>query len=221
MNHNEYKKYLRHKRVALVGPAASIEGSKNGSKIDENDIVIRINYAKIKDTKDSGTKTDVIYYDGSYHDYSKYDLKFLVCAYPETEWFFDERCSPVVHHYQHRYKHKIMSSKIYNEIKTELDPNKKVRPNTGLIAMVDLLGSELKSLYITGIDFYKTGYLTTHPSYGDKHLSDIKKEFKKGDNGDYHDSDRQFNFFLDKIIGVDERVLLDDFLSKIITKDKA
>jgi len=219
MSYKEYKEFLNNKTVSLVGPAASIEGLRNGTKIDESDIVIRLNYAKIKDTKDSGTRTDVIYYDGSYHDYSKYDLKYLICSYPETEWFFRERCSQVTQYYHQKYRHRLISSKIYGQIKTELDPENKVRPNTGLIAMVDLLGSDLKSLFVTGIDFYRTGYLTTHPSYGDKKLSDIKKEFKKGDNGDYHDADKQFEFFLKNIVN-DERLLLDDFLTKITTEEK-
>ena len=66
----EYSHFLDDKTVALVGPAKSIEGLENGDLIDSCDVVVRLNYAKIKNTKDSGTRTDVIYYDGSRHNYS-------------------------------------------------------------------------------------------------------------------------------------------------------
>ena len=57
------------------------------------------------------------------------------------------------------FNHHIIDKDIYQELKTNLDKNNKVRPNTGTIAIVDLLDSELNTLYITGIDFYRTSYL--------------------------------------------------------------
>ena len=32
------------------------------------------------------------------------------------------------------------------------------RPNTGMMAIIELIQSDLKLLYITGINFYKTSY---------------------------------------------------------------
>ena len=58
----KYKNLVKNKNVALVGPASSIAGSKNGELIDSHDIVVRLNYAKIQNKEDSGSKTNIIYY---------------------------------------------------------------------------------------------------------------------------------------------------------------
>lgn len=213
----EYKDFLNKKKIALVGPASSIEKDKNGEFIDSHDIVVRLNYAKIKNPDHSGTKTDVIYYDGSLHDYENLNLDFLICSYPITEWFFQERCKLTVEYFKLKYNHKIVDSVMYNNLKLSLNDNNKVRPNTGLIAMVDLLKYDVKSLFVTGIDFYRTGYLSSHPDYGSHSLNEIKQVFKQGDNGDYHDIDLQFEYFKNNIVK-DERVKMDSFLIHEINK---
>tara|TARA_A100001515_G_scaffold143839_1_gene146116 strand:- start:15035 stop:15700 length:666 start_codon:yes stop_codon:yes gene_type:complete len=213
----EYEQFLTDKQVALVGPAASIDGSGNGGRIDSCDIVVRLNYANIKEPLDSGLKTNIIYYDGSYHNYSQLNLDFLVCSYPETEWFFSQRCRPNVEFYENVFNHRVVPAALYGGIKEVLDPKGKIRPNTGLTTMVDLLQYNIKSLFVTGIDFYKTGY-SIHPEYGSKTPQEIKNEFKKGDNGDYHDSEVQYKYFL-QYIHNDKRVLTDQFLKNVITQE--
>jgi len=217
----EYKKFLEGKTVALAGPAKSIEGSCNGRKIDNSDVVIRLNYAKIKDCKDSGTRTNVIYYDGSYHKWSDKisDLDYLVCSYPKTEWFFESRCRLNVERYEQSCRHKVVSPELYSELKIKLDPSQKVRPNTGLISIVDVLSCDIESLFITGVDFYRTGYLSTHPDYGKKSLQTIKEEFSKGDNGDYHDIELQYQYFLEKVLP-DKRVIIDEYLESVVKGEK-
>jgi hypothetical protein len=214
----QYTEFLEGKKIALVGPAQSIEGSSNGKKIDDCDIVVRLNYAKIKNEKDSGSRTDIIYYDGSFHNHSDSGLKFLVCSYPESEWFFESRCRMNVEYYKKAYNHRIMPKELYGELKSNLDTKLKVRPNTGLIAIVDLLKHNIESLFITGVDFYKTAYLSTHPDYGNKPLNVIKTEFKKGDNGDYHDTESQYRYFVESVYNND-KVSVDPFLDKIIQQE--
>ena len=216
---SKYGNFLSGKSVALVGPAKSIEGSKNGDLIDSCDVVIRLNYAKIKNTKDSGTRTDVIYYDGSMHNHRDLNIKFLVCSYPEIEWFFESRCRRNTQYYSRIYNHKIVDSLLYQSLKTTLSETNKIRPNTGLIAMVDLLNHNIRSLFITGLDFYRTGYLNVHPDYGNYSVEDIKNIFKSGDNGDYHDTEAQFEYFKKNII-TDSRVIIDKFLSNEIGLEK-
>tara|TARA_R100001443_G_scaffold108553_1_gene119055 strand:- start:624 stop:1283 length:660 start_codon:yes stop_codon:yes gene_type:complete len=207
--------FLNNKTVALVGPAASLKGQGQGEYIDSHDFVVRINYAKIQSVMDSGSRTDMIYYDGSYHDYSRCSPKILVCSYPETEWFFESRCKSNVEKFKYKYEHYIVDSNLYNSLKLSLDSKLKVRPNSGTIAIVDLLNSNLNRLYITGIDFYRSSYLNTHPDYGGKHLREIKSIFATGDNGDYHDTEKQFDYFKNELIK-DKRVEVDKFLEKIL-----
>jgi hypothetical protein len=214
---DNYRKFLKGKRVAVVGPAKSIENSSNGEKIDNHDIVVRLNYAKIKNPKDSGKRTDVIYYDGSLHNYKVIQPKFVVCSYPSTEWFFNARCARNISYNSALYNSLVVDPDIYKNLKFCLDPAMMMRPNTGLISIVDLLTFDIKSLFITGLDFYRTGYLDTHPDYGKVELNKIKEIFKSGDNGDYHDIERQFEYFKSNIVR-DERIDLDDFLKKEINK---
>jgi len=208
------KDYLKGKNVCIVGPAESINNTNKGDYIDSFDVVVRINYAKVDNPSDTGTKTNVIYYDGSYHNHENLNLEYLVCSYPWTEWFYNERCLPNVLKYSQIFNHYIIDKDVYQNLKTNLDKDNKVRPNTGTIAIVDLLNSELNTLYITGIDFYRTSYLKSHPDYGSTNLNDLKNIFAQGDNGDVHDADKQFNFFKNNIIQ-DNRIILDDFLKKI------
>ena len=207
------REYLKGKTVAIVGPAQSIEGSNNGELIDSHDVVVRLNYANIGNPKDSGTKTDIVYYDGSNHNYDNVTLEYLICSYPTTEWFFAHRCLALALHNTDKYKNrfKIIDKSLYNSIKTALDPKQKSRPNTGLIAIADLLSYNIKSLFITGLDFYRSSYAKEHPDFGGQKLKKVKKIFKAGDNGDCHDPERQFQYFKNKLYR-DPRIKVDDFL---------
>lgn len=209
--------YLKGKTVALVGPAKSIEGSNNGAHIDSHDVVVRLNHARIGNTMDSGERTDIIYYDGSYHDYGDIKVDHLVCSYPQTEWFFAERCLQPTQYYAHAYpnKHSIVGSTLYHDLKASLDGNNKSRPNTGLVALVDLLRHDIKSLFLTGMDFYRSSYAKEHPDYGGDDLSKIRKVFNMGDNGDYHDIEGQFQYFKNNLY-LDSRLEVDDFLKKYL-----
>jgi hypothetical protein len=216
------KDYLNGKTVALVGPAESIKGSKNGELIDSHDVVVRLNYAKISDPVDCGTRTDVIYYDGT-HRHDLPDSEYLVCSYPKSEWFFETRSSRVAEYYSHQYgdNHRIVDDELYNSLKSGVERyNAKAgwffsRPNTGLIAIADLLDHNIKKLFITGIDFYRTSYIKNHPDYGETSLEDLKKVFEKGDGMDYHDIEGQFEYFKGEVIK-DSRLKVDTFLSQYI-----
>lgn len=68
-----YKKYLQGKTVAVVGPAES--GHKNGTEIDEYDIIVRIGYKGVGGSVDEfGKRVDVSYYgDGFLEIYMIHD----------------------------------------------------------------------------------------------------------------------------------------------------
>jgi len=69
---------LKNKTVALVGPASSLKGQQKGQYIDSFDYVVRINYANIQSVLDAGSRTDIVYYDGSYHNYDNCNPSILV-----------------------------------------------------------------------------------------------------------------------------------------------
>ncbi len=63
----EYEKLLKNKRVAVVGPARTLIGSKQGRFIDSHDVVVRFNDAieqlpvSSSLSDDIGTKADILY----------------------------------------------------------------------------------------------------------------------------------------------------------------
>jgi len=60
----EYGRFLKDKRVMLIGPAKSSGGQATKDLIDSYDVIVRIN--DLPERYDgSEPKTDVVYYDGS------------------------------------------------------------------------------------------------------------------------------------------------------------
>ena len=115
----------------------------------------------------------------------------------------------------------IVSRIVYNSLirKYDLDNNMKTRPNSGLIAIVDLLTFPIAELYITGIDFYRNSYSTYHPDYGKTELESIKEILKKGDAGDVHDINKQFMYFKN-LFHNESRLKTDDIMLNYITNKK-
>ena len=59
-----YYNMLCNKRVAIVGPSCNTENTNQGKKIDNYDIVVRLNKSipiPKKRYKDIGSKTDILY----------------------------------------------------------------------------------------------------------------------------------------------------------------
>ena len=94
------------------------------------------------------------------------------------------------------------------------------RPNSGLISIFDLLNTNLKKLFIVGIDCYRSAYpLYVKSSISFDNLKDIKNLFIKGDNGDFHDPDIQYKV-LKNLISQDNRIELPNYMTKIINNKK-
>ncbi len=195
---------FQNKKVIIVGPSSYLEDKNSGKFIDSFDLVVRINNLhdinNSKLVEDLGIKTDIIYFDGSmdqsrFNNYIDCSPKLLKCTYPESEWFFEERCKTNVSGLKNFFNVEVIDNKIYQKLKSSLNKNLKVRPNSGLIAIVDLLKFPIKELYVTGIDFYRNSYSSYHPDYGGKSLEYVKQVFKNGDNGDVHDINKQFIYF--------------------------
>ncbi len=220
--------FFKNKSVVMVGPSSYLEGSKMGRIIDSFDVVVRIN--NIHDNfneslnNDFGKRTDVVYFDGSIDDnrlesYLRVRPKLLICSYPETEWFFSERCSSSIDRVQNLFRTEIIDQNLYSKLKHDLDSNLKVRPNSGLSGIVDLLNKKLKKLYVTGIDFYRNSYASHHPDYGNSSLEKVKSIFRGGDNGDCHDINKQFMYFK-RLFLKNKKLEVDKTLNKYLTDSK-
>lgn len=220
-------KYLRNKRVVLVGPAPSIIGSNQGKLIDDYDVVVRLNKAvpvpsKLKN--DIGTRTDILYNCMNPSDecggpisisvLKKKNVRFLVGAFPPIEKIGSQRMrlkKDVMDFFSKNrlrynnfcYTDKGHFNKLWREVKL---------PNTGIMAITDLLRFPIKELYITGITFFKGGYYSQYRKYDEKGVLEHMKKFG------LHKPDRQLKYMARELSN-DKRVKMDTTLEQIIAEE--
>jgi len=226
----QYFDFLKNKNVAIVGPATSVMFSENGDFLESHDVLIRVNQG-LKISKNNkaflGNRTDVLYNSLDFHINSggnlfKEDLtniEFICCPYPTKEGTFTNL---IFNKFEEsslfeKYKIRFIRDSVYYDAKSESNS----RINTGFGAILDLLQHDLKSLYITGIDFYRSEYVSGYKPYDGTSVKEIERDlqFKQYLDSSRHHPDRQYKLFK-KIIKEDNRVKLDDFMKKI-TQDQS
>lgn len=167
---------IKGKSVAIVGPALYMKNLECGSEIESHDIVVRINRS-IETTQfyenNVGKRTDILYScliekaanAGKLNvDELKNDFGVqLICAPPKSSMegisyetaFHDmvniENVKKIMRHIPIRI--------VDHGFHTELAKNVMCRPNTGFLAIYDLLRCMPKKLSIYGFSFYLDGFL--------------------------------------------------------------
>ncbi len=213
--------YVKDKSVALVGPAESILNTKKGHIIDRFDVVVRLNKSipLPKDlSKDIGTKTDVLYNSLNTSDFpgenklsptlhKKYGIKFVCSSYPFNHSVFKDDILRYVRKYKFELPFKVMDDNRFRRFESALG----TRPYTGTCAIMDLLCYPIKYLYITGLDFYYSRY------YG-QYREISKGQLKHTRNSNIHNAKPQLAY-LKHISLLDDRIILDSFLNKIVYED--
>jgi hypothetical protein len=226
--------YMRGKTVALVGPASSALGTGKGEFIDSHDVVVRINkhfFANPDWAEDVGTRTDVLYSclipsqsaggaklkDAEFLKKQAYDF-VVFAAYGvkmlDDSWkpnFYDfpnlkrflaltEGKFPLAYIDRARWKHAFQGCK--------------GKPTTGTNTVWHLASLPVKSLYITGISFYKTGYV---PGY--RHGLESQKRAHAHIRKSSHagGGEREFRYIC-SIIRDDPRIQLDPFLEGVVDR---
>lgn len=241
---DDYYSFFRDKCVVLVGPAGSIIGTKQGKVIDTYDIVVRINDAlpipkELYD--DIGTRCDILY--SNMNDkptpYCQYrtiknervlqELQWVCTPIPlnfsqtkvdlghnphlsQEEYLrrqsqycqkFQNRCPNIPFH--------IADSDSFVEFVNNMNGG---RPNTGLATINDLLCSSLRSLYITGLTFFKGGY---YHQYDNCPLTEkqIIEETPVGYETGLHQINPQKRYFK-KLLKRDNRLNIDEALQNAL-----
>ena len=170
----KYREYLDGKSVVLVGPAASLLGRGQGEAIDAHDVVVRLNLASpVPDDRkaDIGSRTDVLYhvlldsrhaqFIGREHtaeevrDWKRDGVQWLVTRQHENH----SRTRNIRRVLRDEIPLLTMSPRFVSQIRRRVGNS----PNTGTIAIAHLLRYSIRSLLVTGFDFYATGY---YPGYG-------------------------------------------------------
>lgn len=225
----QYKDYLSGKRVAVIGPSKSVMLAEDGALIDSYDVVVRLNnMLEISEEhqKYFGSRTDVVY--ATLDDppkqialqCAKAKVKFLSSSYPTDEWFFQQRMARNVMFLKNvrHFSTVTMPSEPYWTIKNKMSS----RPNTGFCAIMDLLSSDLKELFIVGIDFYRNIMIDSEDAYFSDYScqwSDKKsKQFLEleYDGHDHHNPDNDFRHFKYNMYLKDDRIKVSSFLEKTL-----
>lgn len=217
--------YLKGKTVVLVGPASSILGQGYGSEIDKYDVVVRLNKGfpvPKKLTKDVGTRTDIIYNcmnpsdecggEISIPKLKKQGVKFLVGAYPCLERVKGTRLRTKKDNLEFfsRSRQQNYPNFCHTDEKYFLEMWKIMKlPNTGTICILDLLRFKIKSLHITGITFFKGGYIRSYRNYDEQGILNHMARFN------LHQPEKQLKY-MTQTLSSDPRVTLDATLSEII-----
>ena len=147
------------KNVVLVGPATTLKGSGLGKEIDSFDIVCRLNHhlPGPELEKDYGSRNDVVF-SGPVLLFYGYEI-FKEVRPPSTIIF------PAKNVYDHDHYGKMIQQIhddhpdieclwIGDEFATTVEKELGTSPTTGILAICYLLSLPIKSLFVTGLDFY-------------------------------------------------------------------
>jgi hypothetical protein len=171
-----FKDFIKNKKVAIVGPAKYLMESSYGKEIDSHDVVVRINRSIEtcdKFEKDVGKKSDIIYNcliekpenAGIINiDYFVQKGIQYVCIPPSSSMqgyatgnnLSNSINTKTFKKLSERFQTRIIDYKLNNEIAKEI----KCRPNTGFLAIYDLLSMNPKQLSIYGFSFYLDGFIS-------------------------------------------------------------
>lgn len=208
--------FFKGKSVAIVGPAASFEGSGYGKEIDSHDVVVRVNSGTFDDpdfTKDFGSRTDVLI--SVFHGFNHTFLNSFVKTWETTKFFvamgflkgdiFDNFFSGPQQLHDVLLHVVSIRATFCSLADTFFPAVKKIFPsiNTGIASLVFLRSTQLKSLSIFGFDFYNSGYhkWLTNAQQTLYRTSSIESFNKIVENSaKAHNQTRQFNFFQTQIL---------------------
>lgn len=231
--------YFKGKRVAIIAPSPSVRETANGDEIDKYDIVIRINknWKYNPDlNKYVGKRTDIVYNCinpdpecGGIIDfeYVKKNLKYIAVSIPiinnnfhRDRMFHNNNVFDQYRHFvannNNKVNYYIVNHKLYNMYDNIL----RSRPNTGFMAILDILSYDIKELYIKGFTFFKDGYLSNYRNtvFGKKtdeksSAVDVNNVIRQHGN---HNIERQINLFKDIYQKNKHRIKLDPAMKRIL-----
>tara|TARA_A200000159_G_scaffold163993_1_gene192034 strand:- start:1725 stop:2510 length:786 start_codon:yes stop_codon:yes gene_type:complete len=250
VRNENFIEYVKNKRVALVGPAKSIEGIKQGSLIDSYDIVCRVKSFYVQPNKREfyGSRVDVLYTDNNETNdvlpgdtiTDKGDKRLITMSESSIalrESILKDQVKFIVSTYpkEEWFFHRFISplSQMSRYTKVRILPGepymtvreKTMRPNGGFSAILDLQSLPIKELYITGIDFYRSLYKSNYlNSLYTKSTIAGWEETQDGvtpdGKPDRHNPDLQFKYFKYNIYQKDDRIKVDKNLKIFLEDDK-
>jgi hypothetical protein len=165
-----FKKLIENKRVVIVGPADYVD---KHDIINHYDVIIRINKGtNMEKTKKCGSRTDILYHAVNMNKENGGPLPIrenlhIRFAYPpfgvkENSSFCGTGTWKDYKRVQKWYptlkNFSIVPKSKYLNFEIQCDS----RPNTGVVAILDILSYDIKELYITGFTLFQTNYCNSY-----------------------------------------------------------
>lgn len=216
---------VKNKRAVLVGPAASIQGTRQAETIDRFDLVVRLNRAlPIPESlrPDIGTRCDVLFhclYRGKGAGVSgevappepqmlvEHGVRLIYCPYPKNH--FDFRRFVRAFEQTNRGAVALVwaSRASFAAISKQLG----YRPTSGYAAIHHLLDAGIGELYIAGMTFMQDGYQKQYANLtGEQAIA-----FQKSHG--FHNPQREFDHFC-ATVADHSCVRLDDALAGLVRR---
>lgn len=219
-NPNLFKNLIRNKKVIIVGPSITIQDCQLGKFIDSFDIIVRLNkslpvpphmYNHI------GSRTDILYNSLNTTDYpgennvnpiflKHQKIRYLRCPYPPIVPFKHD-----IESFQRKNRNIIPFGYIDQDYYRKLRYSLQTRPYTGTCAIADILHSDVKELYVMGVDFYTYGYTNYYRKVSPKKLDRLR-------NNNIHKRTPQIDL-LRRFYLLDKRLVVDNVLDKILLEE--
>jgi hypothetical protein len=209
---NDYGKYLSGRRVCLIGASGRLVETVQTDLINSYDIVVRVNSGfpvSDKIAPFTGPRCDVLYVGANAMTaWLREPELFSLARKSGVRWINSVRCTIGNDRDKkfHSYRKLVGTRTTGREFEGKIKGMIKTLPTSGYLALIDLLGFDIVELYITGYDFYESGYFE---GYHDKRrVSGGKRP---------HDSDKQKRHFV-RLCGKDRRIKTDAVLTEIINR---
>lgn len=224
----KYFKFLKNKKVVLIGPSWHLKNYRQKELIDSYDVVVRMNLGyRIPSKMISffGDRIDILYCSLSnyYFEHNYFNKKILNDLSNKLKFI----C--LTHHLIHKEGTRRLielNKKISNPIKirivkkdiyTTLLGQCKDKLSCGIVAISDLLNCDIKELYITGLTFYDTKVIGKrriyYPGYNDNPIKYSNRPFGS------HNLNKELGI-LKKFCKKDNRIRCDEILNEILKNNK-
>jgi len=224
----KYNEMLKGKRVVVVGPSPSLEGSGKGDWIDDFDVVVRINKAFPVESgvkEDIGSRTDIHYHclctdmhcggPVFYKEMKDADV-FVSCPYPKYVAPF----YPDVTRFENDNKKwdlgfHVLDTNYFMDIADMLG----TRANSGTLTILDLLCYDVKELHITGFTWFRDGWRKSYKDhtkiFGEEEGKKKEEQWLTGEFEGNHVQKPQEDLVREIYLN-DDRVFIDDIMKEIL-----
>jgi hypothetical protein len=230
---------IHGKDVVIVGPAAYLEGSGFGKNIDSKDVIVRINRSfetPEKIPEDVGSRTDIIYScllethrNAGFLDFEKIrkagvkmicapGFKRVYASHPQGLYGSHPEIKDSTWKKMHaaKYKARIISEQLDSALKSATQ----TRPNTGFLAIFDILTHHPRTLSIHGFTFYLDGFIKGTKEGVEKEKNCTEEEFALlALRSKRHNQENMWKFAKENLPKA-ENVILDDTMKKILSLEK-